>query len=333
MSVTLRIFFFGLMAFIQQQNKLTVALVDSKENMPDISNCGTPVSSCPFHDHEALLLTSPANLPLGTACAPSAEYAGLCAWQLQKAVIQFTSAAGLSYQGGRGMFFKHRLPTRKGEGRDFTWVPAMKDIDSTASQIDPLNIGRSGIADLVTFTGGRVQACHLADVVLSGHEPIGRSCPGGGNTVNVFKFESIDGKATNGPAQALADGVMVEFEVTLPYTIQLNGGASVVLQTPNASKCVIGDQTVDCVDVAITNMPAHIEECPGIGIDFARLYEISRSPTQACGRMVPRRTVECVDEPSVLPECMSDLVTKLNNGMDATSPDSRPVCPMVIYGG
>jgi len=325
--ILLRIFFAGLIAFVQQPKALKVVLVDSS-NPPDISACGSAVSVCKFHTHEPMISIKPENLAKDADCPETADTPGVCQWSAQGLKLTFSFSGGLQYATGRG-FFKSSLPSGTNV-RDFSWVPSMKDLDSIAAASVVTTFPMA--AGTATFDGGRIQVCHLGDLQISGHETVEPSCSSSGTSVNAFRFETIDGKVRNNLSQTLADSVMVRLNVTLPYTLTV-GEKVIVLQNANMRDCVDGEVMVHCVDVAITNMPPHIEECPGIGTDFALLYSISGHPASPCMRLVPHRTATCVAEPPALKECDSDLVTALNQGLANTSPDSRPVCPMVIYGG
>lgn len=336
--VVLRIFFFGLMAFVQQKNQLTVVLADSS-HPPSVSECSSQVAECPFHQHKPLLMVSRDSLraDLQASC-PLSEIANVCAWKLTKKDLTIPAGTtNLSYKGGRGgIFSKARLPSNQGDFVDFSWVPAMSDIQPSAAQLDArsLMISASAVAALIRMSKGQVRTCHLAELEFDGSEPVERSCAANDKTINVFRFESVDGKVAGSSQQALADGVMVYSDIAVPAAgINLTLDASQPILLTNGTQCVIDGKVRQCVDVAITNMPPHAEECPGVAVDFALLYDLSTTPSKGCDRLIPHRTPECHDALPESPECSSSLIDALQQGMASTSPDSRPVCPMVSFGG
>ncbi len=340
MTVTLRVFFFGLIAFVKQPDGLTVALVNAVTPHAASGCASGSASQCPFHAHSPFLTILP-NLLSG--CSDSMSFPGLCAWDLKGKTVSFPNPTtpGVTYADTRGRFIpmvgaKHRLPGDANEAQDFSWVPVMADVTGKTMTVSQNNLtpgtSKPTIASL-KLTGGAVQACHLADLDLSGQEsPVESACAG--DCIHTFRFESIDGTIQGSAKQALADGVMASFNLEVdpqnPY-VTINIGGELVKVPPVS--CSVNQQTGMCVDVAMTNMPAHDDTCPSTGMDFALLFELVDGVSKdVCPRLVPHRTSESRSAWK-LAACSSPVVDSLLSGMASVSPDSRPVCPMGTYGG
>lgn len=338
MIVTLRLFFFGLMAFVQQPNQLTVVLVDATQQKPAPTNCKAEVSQCPFHVHTPLLVTWSA-----PSCLDDTSFPGLCSWDLTKQEIDLPpvqAPSGLHYASTRHRNFwifgpKTSLPGSMSEAADFSWVPEMNNVLSSSATIAPGALSISGpytISD-VSFSNANVQACHLAELDTIDEPAIEGAC--NKKCIHTFRFMTLDGDAQSSPLQTLADGVMISFDVRADadgsVTLRLKQNGQAVKLAPR--DCVIKGIDKMCVDVAVTNMPPHSDACPAVGMDFALLYLLSNQVPDICKRPVPHRTTETTSALR-LPECDSQLVTTLFNLMSpSVSPESRPVCPMVTFGG
>jgi hypothetical protein len=338
MTLTLRLFFFGLIAFIKQEGQLTVTLV-SHNALPSLSSCKEANPSfCDFHGHDAALFALKNNLncinPVGDICRVPIV-----------GDIQVPEASGpLVYETSRRSASSISLPKTPLEGTDFSWLPSMRRIFPAGNSFDEHS---PRIKSKLTLSSGYLEVCHLAELKLRETDPVESACDEFVRTDNVFRLRSLDGSLTQGQSQALADGVLISIDIqpTTPDTIQIAlNGKMIQLQNPTA--CAINGRDGKCIDVAITNMPDPIigpMHCAAIGLDFALLYDLSTNPPQdVCKRLVPRRTSTCIPalELGSVSDCSSSLTGKVltfnkklaTGGAANPSPDSRPVCPMLVYG-
>jgi hypothetical protein len=348
-TVTLRLFFFGLMAFVQQSGKLTVALVNATQLAIPPAQCHSAVSDCPFHQHTPLLVATPDALQSGQSCTGTTAIPGLCTWSLANVDLALPdSQSSLTYAHGRGRSYligpKHTLPADPTEARDFTWIPSMADVKSSAATFDSRALtDRGRVISKVVIQHGTAETCHLAGLESQGEDTVDIGC-NNSSCINVFRFSSIGGQDQDSPHQAIADGVLISLDVTpgsinnqsyVKLTLVPDTGANIEVDLPivpcDSSKPNLkGPQ---CADVAITNMPSHADTCPSVGMDFALLFALSMQPGQICDRPVPHRIAEAVVGEQAV-EYQSNLVKTLFNSMSpVVSPESRPVCPMVVYGG
>jgi len=328
--ITLRIFFFGLIAFVPTEKSLTVLLVNALRDLPITSD------ECPFHIHSPRLALLPENSP-GCIRGSDPDFPEVCTWNLDRIRIGLPDPASqeaLVYvrQLRRRTFFqKHKLPEVDSEGPDFSWIPSIRDAQGAGGRIDPRAIDNPpspAVIARIDLDRGTVRSAHLAETGSGNLDSVVRSCDGS-KTVNLFEFRSLN-ERQGSFRQALADGVVVETSMTGGGGLTLSpldGGLPLNLEI-KPTPCL--DREGLCVDIAILNMPAHDIECSSVGVDFALLFGVALDRPAIRERRIPFRLADCVNAGTAQPSQSSALIDEIF-AAEPPSPDSRPICPMATF--
>ncbi|MFY9826966.1 MAG: hypothetical protein WAM82_36780 [Thermoanaerobaculia bacterium] len=287
MYITIRLIFFGLVAFAPHNNDYMDVLVldargpqwasdgcDVPEHYPAMlvaaDKCRKDKLHCDFSPELEQRLGYPTEV--WERHEDKRELSG--SWLLDKGEMtisfidgdgkQVILSGGPKYVRKRGDTCSH-IPASAKEAADFSWIPNPKPgsiVNSNCLKAD----GDCPIVASLRLYQGTVGTCHLVET----SDPNPQICP--------FEFSGLLGSGASGDIdpQAVADGVMVRFEVPLEYKLSLSamsGGKKFELQ--------LGAGKDKSIDVFIVNLPVYghkNEGCHGPKLDrhFELYYNVSQ---------------------------------------------------------
>jgi len=244
----------------------------------------------------------------------------------------------------------NKVPHSHSEGSSLSWLSTMSEILGTTEDptINPHCLTGStttcpeALNARLLLHGGALNTCKLTEL-------------GDPSSLNIYSFQALPSLTT--PAVEHALSVVLVFGVDLKaaqLTLRLedfnppHSSASITL---NPIKCV-DDQTKQCVDIIVGNTPPAVPN-PDVNVasDFVVFYYMLSSGVPSPNLPLPTRNHNSSGPSSQgQPLCRSiesflDLeplgkvraTKKIRTHFDgkdkpANSPDSRPVCPMVLFG-
>jgi len=320
----LRIFFYGLVAFVPEGDDAFVLLREAPH-------------------HTAFIMVEECVDP----CPEFREGFPLQGYDIEVAPFTDTDSGPSPLlrdpvQGGE-------LPMNQAEARSLAWVPELKSFLGNPQQAqllkcyleypipkDCFDAGRAKLAGRMHALSGNFKTCKLAQ--KENNDPVYsfqfKGYWGGPNRHEQALAEIVDLTLSTAITGDFATLVLKDFEGNEKYRIKVK-----------PSSCLDGPPNADCVDIFIGNMP---EKDPGnayvIGSHFTHFYDLLKENKQT--KFLPYRNILQNTAATIQPVCRrvpipdslaAALKKESHHGAKSalthtatTAPESRSVCPMVV---
>lgn len=221
MSITVRLIFMGLVGFVPHNDGregMTALFLDTARVQTSSAKCSVPPHIPAVYMLDGKCMGQCRRIPLGREDDADAmgfdhpDHTLQLAWLLDREDLEISQADEDAVRLAKPFFQGRRklAPRRSRQASYFSWVPDMGLLTGGHGEVREDCLGGQGTCPLTArfkLTGGRASACHLF------HDLDDQPSPDGRSNVRVFDYTIEGDDSTRVESQAVADAVLVEFEV------------------------------------------------------------------------------------------------------------------------